>query len=179
MTTDTTSTPTTPLMLRRSAAAAVLVRTAVVACVGGLAAAGVGALVEGRSAAAGVAVGTALTVAVLAWGVVSVNVVAGLVPGLSLVFALLTYMLQLAVLGAALVVLTGSGLLDGSLDREWVGGGVIGVTLLWMVAQVVAYTRARIPYLDVDLDASRTTARTTVEPPSPALASTAPEAAER
>lgn len=109
----------------------------------------VGALTGGPAAAFGALTGTLLVVAVFAFGSLTVSVASGLVPAASLLVALLTYTLQVAVMGLAFVGLSGSGLLEETLDRRWLAAGVVAGTLVWLVAQVVLTTRARIPAYDL------------------------------
>ena len=49
-------------------------------------------------------------------------------PPRALLVALLTYTLQVVLLGAGLRGLRRSGLLDDTLDRRWLGGAVIAAT---------------------------------------------------
>lgn len=109
----------------------------------------IAAFVGGSPAAYGALGGTLLVVAVLGLGAGSVSVVARAMPAASLVFALLTYTLQVAVMGAVLVALTRSGLLEDTLDRRWLGAAVIVGTLAWLIAQIVLSTKVRIPAYDL------------------------------
>lgn len=120
--------------------------------VGGLIAL-VGWWVQGAAAGLGALVGTGLVVAVCAGGLLLVNAVAGALPSASLLVALLTYALQVMLLLVAFVALERSGLLDGSLDRMWVGASAIAATLEWLVAQVVLTFRTRIPTYDLPAEA--------------------------
>jgi len=109
----------------------------------------VGALVDGSAAAYGALVGTVLVLAVLGFGSSVVNTVTGLMPAASLMVALLTYTLQVVLMGLVFAALSGSGLLDDTLDREWLAGVVIAGTFVWLSAQVVLTTRMRIPVYDL------------------------------
>lgn len=138
MTTETRST-------RNSGGVGLLVRAALLACLAGLCLAGVGGLVGGSAAAYGALLGAALTVVVLFGGSVVVDLVATVLPSASLVVAMLTYVLQLVLLGVILLAVERS---EGFLEffaRTWLGAGVITVTGAWMVAQIVLTTRRRIP----------------------------------
>ena len=126
-------------LLRAGAAAAVMV----------LAVALVGVLLEGGAAGAGALVGGLVATAVFLSGSLVVNTVAGIMPGLSLLFALSTYVVQLLALGLLFIVLDGGTLLDATLDRRWLGCTIIAVTATWLVVQVVLSTRARIPVYDL------------------------------
>jgi ATP synthase protein I len=66
-------------------------------------------------------------------------------PTASLLVALLTYTLQLLVLALVVAGLERSGPSADDLSRGWFAAGVIAVTCLWLVGQVVASTRQRIP----------------------------------
>lgn len=142
MTTESMQVPATRgagvLLKAGAASAALVVALAVVAL-----------LVDGDAATRGALCGGAVAVVVFVSGSLVVNAVAGLAPGLSLVFALSTYLLQVFALALFFTVLTGSGLLDGTLDRAWLGASIIGVTLVWLGVQVALARTARIPVYDL------------------------------
>lgn len=123
----------------------------------------VAALSSGRPGVVGVAVGGVLTLAVFALGVAVVGFVARLVPGASLLVALMTYVLQLLVLALVVGAIDGADLDAGTLSRGWFATGVIVVTVTWLVGQVVTATRQRIPVYDTPATAS-TTASASAEP---------------
>lgn len=135
--------------LSRPRGGSVLLGAAAVTLLLGLLGAGAAALWWGSEAALGTLVGTLMVVAIFALGSLTVNAVAGRLPAASLLFALLTYALQLMLMALAFAMLEESGLLDGTLDRRWVGGAVIGGTLIWVVAQIMLTTRRRIPIYDL------------------------------
>lgn len=122
-------------MLVSAAVAALLVGSVLVV---------VGALVAGSSAAYGALVGTLVTLGVLCLGSFVVNAVAGRMPAASLLVALLTYLLQIAVLALVFVALSEASI-AGRLSREWIAGAVILNTMTWMFAQVWLATHLRIP----------------------------------
>ena len=126
-----------------------LVRTAVATTVLGLLGALVGALVDDSAAAYGALVGTLLVVGVFGFGTFTVNAVARLMPNAALMFALLTYTLQVLAMGLAFAALSGSGQLDETISRGWLGGTVIVGTLGWLTVQVVLSTSRRIPIYDL------------------------------
>jgi ATP synthase protein I len=107
-----------------------------------------GGVAGGAPGATGALVGGGLTLAVFALGVGMVDLAARVLPGASLMVALLTYTLQLLVLVIAVVVLDRSGLAGDEVSRGWFAAGVIAVTVLWLSGQVVAATRQRIPAFD-------------------------------
>ena len=104
-----------------------------------------GRLVDGAPGLTGALVGGVLTLAVFVLGIGLVNVAARVLPAASLMVALLTYTLQLLVLVLAVVVLDRTGLAGDELSRGWFAAGVIAVTVLWLLGQVVTATRQRIP----------------------------------
>lgn len=108
---------------------------------------------SGADAGNGVLVGTALVVLVCTGGAVVVTAVTRIAPTASLLVALMTYTLQVALLLVAFVVLERSGLLESRLDREWLGGAVIGATMLWLAAQVGSVLRVRVPTYDLASEA--------------------------
>lgn len=107
-----------------------------------------GALTDGRAAVVGAVSGGVLTLAVFALGIAVVGAVARLMPSASLLVALMTYALQLLVLAVCVAAIDQSGVDGETLSRGWFAAGVITVTLLWMVGQLVAFTRQRIPVYD-------------------------------
>lgn len=115
------------------------------------------ALVDGRAALVGAAGGGALTLAVFAAGTGVVSVVARLMPSASLLVALMTYALQLLVLALCVAAIERAGVTGEDLSRGWFAAGVIVVTLLWVVGQLVTATRQRIPVYDTRDDASPAT----------------------
>lgn len=133
---------------RESGVILLLEGAAVTVVLGGLAAL-VGWQLAGRSAGYGVLVGTGLVVVVCTFGAAVVTAVARTSPAASLLVAMVTYLLQVVVLLLAFVLLERSGLLDSTLDRQWLGGAVIGATILWLATQVVSTFRARIPAYDL------------------------------
>jgi ATP synthase protein I len=109
----------------------------------------VAALVTGSSGAAGAAVGAGMVLVFFGTGAVVVNAVASVSPTASLLIALLTYTLQVVLVGLVFAALNGSGLLDSTVDRTWAGAAVIAATLVWLVAQIVSATRSRQPLYDL------------------------------
>lgn len=167
MTTEAARTPRD----HRGGPATVLGGAALGSLVLGLAATGVGALVDGSAAAYGALAGTALVVVVFAFGSATVHAVAGLLPAASLVVALLTYALQLLVVLVVLSALDGSGLVGETLSRGWLAGAVICGALGWSFVQVALATRVRIPVYELP--------GTTDERPAGEQASTTPTGGER
>lgn len=106
-------------------------------------------LVSDATAVRSVVLSTLLVVVVIGFGVFVLNTVASIMPGATVLVALVTYALQLVVMAAVVLQLVRSGMMADTLDRRWFGGGVAVATLTWMVAQIVAATRARIPVYDL------------------------------
>lgn len=102
---------------------------------------GLAGLVDGAAGVRGAAVGLALTLLVFGFGMWLTGAVARVSPALSLLIALLTYSLQLLVLLVALLGIERSDLLDGVLDREWLGATIIGATIVWTAALALYHTR--------------------------------------
>lgn len=122
-------------------------------------------LVDGRPAAQGTLVGAAVVVGIFGLGSFVVNQVAALMPALALLVALMTYTLQVLLLAVLFLGLSGSGLLDRTLDRGWLAATIIAGTFVWLAAQLVLTTRLRIPAYDL--------------PEQPPAGSEAPEAGAR
>jgi ATP synthase protein I len=129
--------------------ATVLLGAASAALVAGLVLVAVAALTGGSDAAYGALVGTLIVLGVFGTGSFAVDLVAGMLPAASLLVALLTYTLQVVVMGLVFVALSGSGLLDDTIDRAWLGGTVIVGTFAWLLSQVVLTMRMRIPAFDL------------------------------
>ncbi len=109
----------------------------------------VGALLSGSSAAAGAAIGAAMVCVVFAFGTVVLGVVALVAPAASMLVALLTYTLQVVVVGVVYVALKQGGALEGPVDPRWLSGAVIACTLAWTTAQIVVSVRGRQPVYDL------------------------------
>jgi len=140
---------TAPTQSARISGSRVLVRAGFATLLLGLVAIVVAALVGGGPAAAGAAVGLALVLVVFGGGALVVDLIAGVLPTASLLIALLTYLLQVMVMGLVFLVITRSGLLDETLERGWLAGSVIVGTFGWLACQVVLATKARIPAFDL------------------------------
>jgi ATP synthase protein I len=108
----------------------------------------VAALTDGRPAVVGAATGGVVTLAVFALGITVVGLVARVMPSASLLVALMTYALQLLVLALVVAALERAEVGADTLSRGWFAAGVIAVTLLWLVGQLVAATRERRPAYD-------------------------------
>jgi len=70
-------------------------------------------------------------------------------PAASLLMGLLTYTLQVILLGLAFAVLQTSGLLESTVDGTWLGCTVIAGTFMWLAIQVTLSLRTRQLYYDL------------------------------
>ena len=104
-----------------------------------------GAAVAGSAGAAGAAVGAAVTLAVFAFGAVSVDLATRIQPRSGLLVALVTYALQVVVLVLFFARLRQSTLLEDTLDPRWLAASVVVVTLTWTALQIVTWHRGGTP----------------------------------
>lgn len=155
----------------RDSGSAVLLGAAVSTMVVGACTAVLGAVVVGPPGARGALTGALIVLGVFATGSFVVNTVAGLMPTAALLVALMTYTLQVVAMAAVFAGLSGSGLLDETLDREWLAGAIIAGTFIWLGAQILLTTRQRIPVYD--LTEKNIVPEREITPPE------APEAVER
>jgi ATP synthase protein I len=102
----------------------------------GVGAAGLAALVAGAAQVRGALLGAVVVAGFFAMGSVATGVAAAYAPRLSLFVAVLTYALQVLLLGIVLVGVAGSGAAGTSLDTGWLGGTVIAGTLCWTAVLV-------------------------------------------
>jgi ATP synthase protein I len=109
----------------------------------------VAALVDGSSGAAGAAIGAGMVLVFFGLGALAVNAVSTVSPNASMLVALLTYVLQVALVGVVLAALERSGMLERSVDRGWAAGSVIAATVVWLGTHTISTMRARQPLYDV------------------------------
>lgn len=109
---------------------------------------------SGSEAALAAGFGAFVVLGILLFGSTAVDLVAGLMPGASLGVALMTYALQLVLLVAALLAASEVALFQGLAERRWLFAGLLAVMLGWMVGQVVAAVRVRIPVYDLPVQTS-------------------------
>jgi ATP synthase protein I len=101
------------------------------------------ALVTGGGAQlVGALAGTAMVAVFFVFGMVNTALAAAYAPRVALVVALLTYTLQVVVLGVVLVAVSRSGLTPDRLDVRWLAGTVIVGALGWTVALVLDALRS-------------------------------------
>ena len=137
-------------------APSVVTRAAAVAIVVGLLLCGIAGLSSGSSGAWGAAVGGVIAVSIFAFGSFAVDLVSRLMPAASLLFAMVTYTLQVVLMALVFVALNESGLLDREIDSEWVGIAIIVGAFVWMIVQIRVAMTARIPAFEPVSTASAT-----------------------
>ncbi len=111
--------------------------------------AGLGGVLSGSAAVSGVAVGAALVCGFFGLGVLVLLWVTRVSPAATLLVGLMTYTLQVVGLAVAFAVLRSSGLLGSEIDPRWLGGTVVGGTVVWLAIQVTLSLRARQVYYDL------------------------------
>ena len=107
------------------------------------------AVVGGADAAAGGAAGAFSLAVVMPFGTYVVHVASRAVPGLSLVVALMTYALQIALMMAFFATLARSSAWETSIDGVWLVVGVVAGSVTWSSTQIWLSSRARIPLYDL------------------------------
>ena len=100
---------------------------------------GSAALLGGRPQLLGALVGAALVAGFFLFGGLSVGLVVAFAPRASLLVALLTYTLQVAVLAGVFAALSRSA--SETVDLSWVSGTVITGTIAWVAALVATALR--------------------------------------
>ncbi len=127
----------------------VLLGAASVAGAVGILVVALGAVISGSDGALGAATGVGVVLAVFVLGALAVNLIAGLMPAVSLLVALLTYTCQLVVVLVVFVSLSNGETFAEEVVRAWLAVAVVGTTLAWLTAQIVFTTRQRIPIYDL------------------------------
>jgi ATP synthase protein I len=117
----------------------------------GVAATVTAAVSSGAPGTRGALIGAGLVLGTFGFGAMTVNAVAGVMPTASLLVALLTYTLQIAVLGLVFWGLTSSGATQDSIDATWLGGTAVSATLAWLIGQITGAVHARQPLYDLDV----------------------------
>lgn len=130
-----------------------LLSAAVAALVAGALVVALGAIVSGTPAAYGAIAGTFIVVGVFSFGAFTLHLVARMVPAMALLVAMMTYTFQVALMALLMLALTRSGLLEDTLDRIWLGIAIVVGAVVWLIAQIVATMRARIPAFDLPPEA--------------------------
>lgn len=117
----------------------------------------VGAAVDGRAAALGAFVGGATTLGFLVLGSVLVVVGTRLAPHAAVMVALMTFFMQVALVALVFATLSSSDAVGSTLSAGWLSAGVITAAVAWILGQLFATARARIPAYDVSLPGSSPT----------------------
>lgn len=112
----------------------------------------VAGLLAGAAAVAGVLVGLALVCSFFGLGAVVLIWVTRVSPAASLLVGLMTYTLQVVLVGLAFAVLQASGLMGSTVDGRWLGATVIAGTVVWLAIQVTLSLRTRQLYYDLPSD---------------------------
>ncbi len=133
----TTETPPQPTQ----SAARLVLSTAVATTLVGSIIVAVGFL-DSAAAGKGALIGVAAAGATFLLGSLVVTAVSSLLPAAAMLVALLTYVLQVVALALLFVGLNRSGALGEELSREWIAGGVIGVTVAWSAVQLTLAVRS-------------------------------------
>jgi ATP synthase protein I len=145
----TTAQPTSgsgrPSRLRESA----VLGPVTVGVVVGLVLVTLAASTTGAPGAAGAAIGSVMVLTFFGFGAAVLGVVARLAPAASLLVALLTYTLQVVLVGVVFLALSSGGALEGPVDARWLAAAVIIGTLVWLGTQVTLAMRARQPIYDL------------------------------
>ncbi|HET7328774.1 MAG TPA: hypothetical protein VFJ14_15985 [Nocardioidaceae bacterium] len=113
------------------------------------------ALLAGAEGLVGAAIGLSLVVVFFGLGVSVLRRCARLEPVLVLLVALGLYAAKVVLIGGSLLVIAGTGVLDGVAHPMSLGLTAIVCTLAWTAGQVVGATRARVPLYDVEMGGSR------------------------
>lgn len=115
----------------------------------------VAALLSGAPAARGALAGALVAVLTFGWGTSVVSAVSRVMPSASMLVALLTYALQLVLMGACVKILMDASDGGAYLAHGWLAAGVVALALTWMAAQVWCTTRTRTLAYDLTSAAER------------------------
>lgn len=116
----------------------------------GAAAVGVAWLAADPAAVRGAATGAAIAVGIFVSGAVVVALVSRLLPALSLLVAMVTYLCQVVLAIAIFVRIDRSdALVDGTLSGGWLAAVLVLCTLFWMAALVRSVATSRVPLYDL------------------------------
>ncbi|CAN5315469.1 hypothetical protein BH09ACT12_BH09ACT12_14310 [soil metagenome] len=126
-----------------------LVQASAAALGAGTAVALIALLAAGGAGLLAAAIGTVVVVSVLFSGSLVVTMVADLMPSASLMVAMMTYTLQMALLALILIPLSRTDWATDHLEASWLAAAVIAGALVWTITQVLLATRARIPVYDL------------------------------
>lgn len=136
-----------------------LVRGLAVTLVLGVVAVLAAGLTTGSAGAAGAALGAGAVCVFFGFGAFVLALVSTVSPTASLLVALLTYTLQVVLVGVLFAALSRSGELGTSIDERWLAGSLIGGTLAWLGTQILAHTTGRQLLYDLPSDGPQAGAR--------------------
>ncbi|MFL6109474.1 MAG: hypothetical protein ACJ72L_21120 [Marmoricola sp.] len=101
-------------------------------------------LSQGMTEARSALLGGGIVVAFFVFGAVVVGTAARLVPGTAVMIAMVTYTLQVVLVGLVFAALTDSSAFDSALSAGWLAAGLIVGTFAWMAGQLVTTLRTPI-----------------------------------
>lgn len=127
----------------------VLALTALLVLIVGVALSVVGWFSAGQPAGLGAAIATVMVLGFFGFGAVVLQIIARIMPAAALLIALVTYTLQVVLIGLVFVIIKRSGLLEEAVDPRWLGASMILLTMVWIAGHVRAATTARIPIYDL------------------------------
>lgn len=136
-------------ILRPRSATGVLSRTMLAAVVLLVLTTVLGLVLDGSAGGLGALVGGGIVLAVFSFGTFMTNAVAEILPRLSLLVAMLTYVLQLLVVLVAMLALDRSSAVGDTLSRGWIAIGVVVLALGWTWLQLGLTLRLRQPLFHV------------------------------
>lgn len=110
-----------------------------------------GFLAEGSPGALGALIGGSVALVFFLGGSLVVNAATRLAPQASILIALMTLLLQVALIAAVFIGLDASSAVGSTISAGWIAGGVIAAAAAWIVGQLYASAKARIPAYDIDL----------------------------
>ena len=112
-----------------------------------------GGLVDGSSGALGAVVGGGTALLFFLFGSLLVMAATRMAPQTSMLVALMTFTLQVALVALVFAALSSSDAVAARLSDGWLAAGVIVAAVTWIVGQLVGTARARIPVYDIELPA--------------------------
>ena len=112
---------------------------------------GVGALVDGAPGALGALLGGLIALVLFLFGSGVVIAATRAVPHAAMLFAVMTFALQVALVALVFTAVGGSAWFAEHVSDGWLAGGVIVAALTWIVGHMFASAKARVPVYDIDL----------------------------
>lgn len=126
----------TPRVLRAGALGVLLTTTITVV---------LAALISDAAGVRAALLGGGMVLVFFAFGAVVVGTAARLAPGTAILVALMTYTLQVLLVGLVFAALTTSDAFDASLREGWLAAALIAGTFSWMGGQLLATLRTPVP----------------------------------